>query len=218
MRNNIITIAIILLTGCSQGNYEDATTQTGQVQISLAVPVTSPARTLYPTLAGLTHYLDFTGPSGSSHARETITAGTQKALTLDTGNWTISASGESGGVVVSTGQTSVTIEADTIANATITLQPTTGGTGHLEYNIRLPSDTTGKLAVLDMTGTNASVSGNPWTLKAGSNTGTLNLPSGQYMLSVSSDNQAAFSGTLEIMHIYTGLTSSFLYPYPVPIQ
>jgi hypothetical protein len=214
-----VIIAAALVGGCKHEALEPAASgaATGQLTISLgikgapaAAASVNRARTVYPGLDNFTKYeLYFDATDGGEDKGPEVveSTGTSAPISLVVGTYTITATaytgsdpsytavalGEKTGIVISQG---ATVQAD------ITLGPKTGGSnGTLSYDIDFPVDV--NTAALTIT----SETTETVNLKTASS-GTKSLVPGEYEVNVLLTKGEDSAGGGEIVHIYSGLTSS----------
>ncbi|AEF82547.1 fibronectin type III domain-containing protein [Leadbettera azotonutricia] len=173
-------------------------------------------RTLYPELSAFTKYeLSF---SNGPEARPpfTVQPGGNSVIELAVGSWTITAiaySGSEGSYTeAARGSASpVTISIGQTATADIALIPSAGGIGFFNYTVDLPPGAAGNLVVATPEG--GSVNGGNIPLDNSAVNGTLNLLSGQYIMSLTLALDGKRSGRTEILHVYPNLTSRAAYAF-----
>ncbi|AEF81949.1 fibronectin type III domain-containing protein [Leadbettera azotonutricia] len=173
-------------------------------------------RTLYPELPAFTKYeLSF---SNGPEARPpfTVQPGSNTVIELAVGSWTITAiaySGSEGSYTeAARGSASpVTISAGNTSVADISLTPSAGGIGFFNYTVNLPSGAAGNIVITNPEG--GMVNGGNITLNNSAVNGTLNLLSGQYIMSLILTLNGKRSGRTEILHVYPNLTSRAAYTF-----
>jgi endo-1,4-beta-xylanase len=212
-----VLLGIFALTGCESplNSKAPASGASGAVVVSIDTPQTAgsaTARTIYPALAGFTRYeLSFAGPM--AHAPVVISVGGNSPIELAVGTWTITAIAYSGETASARGSATVTISSGAAVSVSITLSPIPeGSNGTLNYSVASPSGATGNLTIQTLSG--GAVSGGVIPLAAGTTSAnTLSLPPGEYMLSVSLTSAGNYAGRVDVLHIYSGLTSEVSYTF-----
>jgi hypothetical protein len=179
------------------------------------------ARTLYPDLDGFTKYeLLFTATSeGLTHGPVEVTSsGTSAPLDLVVGTYDVTATAYTGGgpyTAVAVGEkTGLVITREELTTESIILGPKTGGAdGAFDYDITVPQGTSSAQLVIT-TAAGGTVSNGTVTLTPGTqNTGTVNLAPGQYNVLISLAKGGDTAGGREVIHVYTGMTSSWTREY-----
>jgi hypothetical protein len=199
------------------GDEAGQTPGTGRVGIRIG-GMAKPAEGTYPDLSGITRYrLDFSGNDGRTAESRYLEAGRELDVTLDAGEWDISAYGflEKG-----TGQPSLAVISGTArvvvsegGTKTVLIVPSkplteSGEPGFLSWNISYPAKEVWGAALtvslkidednfipytyVDLTG-------------AGAESRKISLPSGTYRMESRFLSHNTAAGSTELVHIYPGL-------------
>jgi hypothetical protein len=225
-------VAALAFSGCEQGTGGSPGGK-GTLTVSLQFGgagtggeenVLGVLRTVYPDVAGFTKYeITFEATDGgASHDPVVITDPDEAADTIEVdlvaGTYDITVTAYTGSpgayTVAATGvSTGVTVTAGENDPLTILMGPATGN-GTFSYDVTIPSGASGTLTITTMNG--GEVSDGTKTLNDTSNTGTVTLAAGNYLLAVSltkSGEEAKFDN--EVIYIYPGLTSIFAKEFTV---
>jgi hypothetical protein len=218
-----LLITIAGLSGCenplNQAPAPDRSGNYGYVAVKIETPHkanASMARTIYPDLSGFTKYeLSFSnGPE--SHAAVVVNPAVNSPIELAVGEWTITATafiGTEGAYTdVAQGSVTITVNPGQTTESGVTLGPIIGEAGIFSYSIAVPEGATGNLVISTPEG--AVVNNGNISLASGSTTSsTMNLPTGQYLMSVSLTLGEKRAGRTEALHIYPYMTSPVEYQF-----
>jgi hypothetical protein len=195
------------------------TGEPGENRGVVQIQVGSPARTLQPDLAGFSRYeLDFAGPEGASHGKETINSGTSATVELSPGTWTITAAAYTGtgdgAVKAATGSAEVTVSEGKTTPAAITLVPyTEGAGGTLAYTLEYPTGLKSANLIIAKADGTALSDGTIDLLGDAKKTGTRALAAGAYRIQVRLVQGDLIAGKTESLHIYPTLTTALNYTF-----
>lgn len=189
---------------------------TGRVHIQIANM--GGQRTVYPDIGGFVKFtLTFTGEDGKSAPDVVLERETSTEITLEPGNWNITATGWVNGVdseltAAVYGNAKVLVIAGRVTKANILLDKPTmeeGMEGMFEWRIRFPKDmvetATMIISALGGDGT-FSIPIDALNLFEKSE-GGMSLPSGYYRVDVALSTHYEESGRTEIVYIYSGLAT-----------
>ena len=207
-----ITLIVTALAGCMDllEAPPDALAQgTGRVVVSIG---DAQARTVAPDTGAFTKYtLTFSGPAAFGPVDIENSDGA--AFDLQPGTWAITATAYTGTAgnyaAVAEGSAQVALSAGETVTAAFVLGPitTAAGTGVFSYSITLPAGTTGSLVIATAEG--EAVEGGTIALEPGTaNAGEQALAPGEYLVRVRLEQDGAYAGFTEALHIYAGLTSA----------
>jgi transcription elongation GreA/GreB family factor len=214
--------AVLLFAGCEsplnsrEGGYQGGA-GTGLVRVRIGT--TPPySRTLAPSEDGFKRFdLSFESAAGA-HEVEVISGGSAD-IELEAGTWTITAraySDANGAVLAAGGSAEAEISPDAATDVSITLAPVTGsGKGTfalalspsiniktslgLDYFAFTLSPINGGAAVVTRTGNELS------------GRASYQIDAGIYLLSLDASKDGKHAGLTDVVHIYSGLTTSFTY-------
>jgi hypothetical protein len=214
------------LAGCSNildsPEHAGISSQDGTGNVVIEINGGVSARTLVPDTGSITLYeLTFSGTNGATHGTETITVGTSATVSLDAGNWTITAQAKAGETVRAQGSWTGTVSGNVVTSVSIPLTPSTGADGTFGYTISFPDLGNGgssakSLALYAVTanGTETAVTGTPVTNFTSGTPGSISLPAGFYRLSLTLTNSTGeVAGKIEALHIYAGLSTSAVWEF-----
>jgi hypothetical protein len=218
-----------LAGGCAQattppGSVEYPATGTLTVRLGLegapAARSADGARTVFPDFAGVTGYKLSFAPTSGGQAHDPVdvgSTGTTSPVTLVAGTYTVTAAAYTaagGATPVAEGSTTVEITNGGSATASITMGPKAGGAnGTFSYVVAFPADAdTADLAIAPKSG-GACTTVDLKTLSPTPGTGTTALAPGYYDVTVSVTKDGKAAGDAEVVHVYSGLTSSWAVEY-----
>jgi hypothetical protein len=217
----VAVLAVIGMVGCespASGSADVDTSEYVRITVSVghdevAADVThNRALTVLPSET-FTYTADFTATDKGETVTGVAAAGKSITANLKPGTYTITVKGSSGGnndVAIGT-KTGVTVATGTtVAPVTVVMAPKTGegvNDGILSYAITFPEGVTSATMTIhptDSTGSDTTVD-----LKTKTNgTGTEGLAPGYYLVTVSLVKGSDHPGSVEVAHIYSGLTST----------
>jgi fibronectin type 3 domain-containing protein len=216
-----LLITIAGLSGCenplSHMQPPDRSGNSGYVAVKIETPYkvnASMARTIYPELSGFTKYeLSF---SDGPEPHDPVDLDGNNSVELAVGEWMITVTaftGTEGATAAARGSVPITVNPGQTTEASINLTPITGegGTGTFNYTITVPSGASGNLVVTTTAG--AVVNGGNINLLTESTTDSIDLPVGQYLMSISLTLSEKRAGRTEVLHIYPSMTSRAEYQF-----
>jgi hypothetical protein len=206
-------LGIFALAGCENPINSIKSPASGTLVLTINTPLKTPqtadsatARTIHPDLDGFTLELSFEGPEAYEPVND-MQAGTNPAIDIPAGTWTITATARIGELDLAQGSARVTVAEDAVSTVSIILGPTPEGLdGTFSYYIVAPAGATGSLTIQTISGDEIT---NPLT--TGNNQRMLNLSPGEYMFFVDLAKDGNHAGRTDVLHIYSELTSEASY-------
>ena len=206
--------AALALTGCS-----DALAPTVPHKSGLYITVSSDQvnpRTLFPTTTDFTKYmLSFESANGiDNHADEVLEGGATTATVtgLAAGSWTVTVTGwvtvDGTECPVAWGSGQVVVSSGTFQSLDVTIRAsmeTEKGNGFFSYAVSLPPTKVMETAVLQISSFSYNLFDDP--------SGTIELPPGQYTMTVQLDNGYQTVGHTEIVYICSNLETEANYTF-----
>jgi hypothetical protein len=209
----ILFIALFALAGCKDP-WDSPENQGGKTLITIGGTETVSVRTLSPpdtALGNLTYALSFKGEGEATHEAETLSFGETKTVSLDPGNWTITAQGKDGSRVAAEGSWTGAVSPEDATEVSIILTPKTeSGNGDFTYRVFFPSLGEGGSASLSLYAETESGEIREAVKRvtdfSSGEAATVSLPGGFYRLQLNlskgAKNDAARTAAV---HIYPGL-------------
>jgi hypothetical protein len=180
----------------------------------VAIVIGDSARTVAPGTEDFTKYtLTFSGPG--VHADVDASGGSAE-VELSVGEWTITATGYTGEdpdcTAVAEGSVTVTVSSEG-TQANIPLKPKTSGVqGTFSYALTTTAVTSRELIISEADGTVIDT-----ITLTNTSTGTKDLDPGQYLVRIrlqsGTGDSAKYAGLTEVLHIYSGMTSTLTKDY-----
>ena len=216
VKNVIILIMITLFVSC-KGSVDSNQSETKQNFGAVCINFSGGnERTVLPSeidISKLFYKLEFTKADNSESIFETQNGAESCTFELSVGTWDLEIKGfysendasDSSKALVSYSQTGITISYGNNVTINAKLIPylenlTQNGSGSLRYNIYFPEGTAGVLKIYNYP--DKQLVGEPIVFSATENSGSVELLSGYYDLSVSYEYQGKIKIWSEIIHIY----------------
>jgi hypothetical protein len=211
--------AVLLFAGCeSPLNSRGSGYQGGKGMVRVRIGTTPPySRTLAPSEDGFKRFdLSFESAAGV-HELEVISVG-GAAIELEAGIWTITAraySDANGVVLAASGSAETEVSPDAATDVPITLAPVAGsGKGSFTLTIYPANNIITNLGLDSYALTLRPINGGAALITKngiGSSRGTTQIDAGVYLLSLDASKDGRHAGLTDVVHIYSGLTTTFDY-------